>query len=62
MKPIYAMLFQFIQWYAFKVDQVAYWLYLRLIDYELDDEEQFENTSELAPRNNSVHIPRRELH
>jgi hypothetical protein len=50
-----------VQWLQCKLDDLAFALYLRAIDDETSEYAE-EDTAELAPRDNSVHLPRRELH
>jgi hypothetical protein len=60
-KPLYRRLFLIVQRLQCKLDDLAFALYLRAIDDELTEYAE-EDTAELAPRDNSVHLPRRELH
>lgn len=61
MKPLYRRLFLIVQRLQCNLDDLAFALYLRALDDELSEYEE-EDTAELAPRDNSVHLPRRELH
>jgi hypothetical protein len=61
MKTIYRRLLLLVQWIQCKLDDLAFYLYLRAIDDETSEYAE-EDASELAPRDNSVHLPRRELH
>jgi predicted nucleotide-binding protein len=60
-KPLYRRLFLIVQRLQCKLDDLAFALYLRAIDDETSEYAE-EDTAELAPRDNSVHLPRRELH
>jgi predicted nucleotide-binding protein len=61
MKRLYRRLLMIVQWLQCKLDDLAFALYLRAIDDELSEYTE-DDTAELAPRDNSVHLPRRELH
>jgi hypothetical protein len=62
MKPLYRRLFMLVQQCQFQMDKLAYSLYMRLIEDELSENLPEDDTAELAPRENAVHLPRRELH
>jgi hypothetical protein len=58
MTALYMILFRLLQWHALQVDRSLFWLWLRLTD----DGEPCELEDEPPPRENVVHLPRRELH
>lgn len=58
---LYELLFRLAQWHQSHVERLVFWLYLRLTD-EFGQVEAEQETEHLAPRENTVHIPRRGLH